>query len=263
MDEEDCHAHWHHAPLGTIYGGVAPKFLSVLSTLQPPSSLSSFLPTFPNTLATIFTPSHSHSSLTSHTPRPHTYTHSLTSHNLHTLTPTLTSLATIHQRISWSPWQLLPVQSWARRPVRPDMMRCSHTERQLQRRRIGLMKYAAPEIYNPPLGKCATLWKCTDAPPYVLLPVNKFLAPQEMYSPLKSLVKLALFPHPPFSHPTICSFSLASSERSSSSTGTRKEAGAHPITPPASTIHQPAARRRGKGKGAAKGKGRSERNWLI
>ena len=142
MDEEDCHAHWHHAPLGTIYGGVAPKFLSVLSTLQPPSS-----------------------SLTSHTPRPHTYTHSLTSHNLHTLTPTLTSLATIHQRISWSPWQLLPVQSWARRPVRPDMMRCSHTERQLQRRRIDLMKYAAPEIYNPPLGKCATLWKCTDAPP--------------------------------------------------------------------------------------------------
>lgn len=36
------------------------------------------------------------------------------------------------------------------------------------------------------------------------------------------------------------SFSLASSARSSSSTGTRNEAGAQPIAPLASTIHHPA-----------------------
>ena len=170
MDEEDCHAHWHHTPLGTIYGGVAPKFLSSKPCALDTSA--TILPFF----FSIHIPQHSSHNLhtlsltlthlTSHTLTPtltpslatifHTLTLTLTPSLATIFTPShphsLTSLATIHQRISWSPWQLLPVQSWAHHLVRPDMMKCSHTERQLQRRRIDIMKYAAPEIYNPHWG---------------------------------------------------------------------------------------------------------------
>ena len=143
-------------------------------------------------------------------------------------THTLTSLATIHQCTSVWLWQLPPAQSSAHHHARPGMKRCWCSEHQLQRiidtdRTLGatVLSLGAMLLYP---------W-CD----------NTYFPP--------------LPPSPPFSIPISCSFSLASSGRSSSSTGTRKEAGAHPIRPPTSTIHQPGGRDRGReGEGERRGR---------